>query len=286
MMRNSALLLLMLFVSLGLTAQNNERQEYKSVMIIPFDPGMYFSDSDQDLSKHNQKSVKEIRTMFRYGLNINLNAQVLSEYQTRALLSDTAKGAADDLYRIYKSISYYQEKSMPLVSTEEEAEKSTKLGSKLKSLGKKDTDDDGQGTADVLKNVDNRKYMNVKIHNKEMLDYLHGKYGTDLFVFINQFNLATNYEHCLDRATNNFEREIAVHFSIFDRHGKQIAGDIAYVKFGSNTNDIMDIMKTNFPIVSDYVAKNMPGKSKMKVDGAKAEYEEDETEFLEMGAIE
>lgn len=224
-----------------------------SVMIIPFDPNMYFSDADEQLSKYNDKSVKEIRTLFRYGLNVNVNAKILSAHQTRPLLTDTAKTAMDDLYAIYKGISYFKDKSMPLTEAEEKA-LATEEKKKPFTFKKKEDDSDAHTASSLKEPITRHEYMNVKIHDSRMLPYLKNKYGTDIFVFINQFDLVTNYEHCLDRATNTFERDIKVHFSILDYTGKQLAGDLAIVHFPSNSNDITEIMRNNFPIIADYLA--------------------------------
>ncbi|HXH19520.1 MAG TPA: hypothetical protein VNJ07_10600 [Chitinophagales bacterium] len=235
---------------------------YRAVMIIPFDPNMYFSDSDEQLKAYNKKSVKEIRTLFRYGLNINVNAKILSLYETRDLLTDTAKGTLEDLNAIYAGIGYFKDKSMP--STEEKQKLFLKKTDarfapvekkKLFTLKKNDAESEAQ-TASKLKEPDvAHEYMNVRFHDIRLLDYLRSKYGTDLFVFLNQFELVTNFEHCLDRSTNTFERDLKVHFSIFDYTGRQLAGDIAIVHFPSNTNDITIIMRENFPIISEYLAE-------------------------------
>ena len=103
--------------------------------------------------------------------------------------------------------------------------------------------------------------MNVKIHNAAMLEYLHNKYGTEVFLFINQFNLVTNFEHCLDRANNVFEREVMIHFSVFDYTGKQIAGDVAIVNLPSNNNNLDLIIKEKFPVIADYIKGQLPHNS-------------------------
>ncbi|GIV33125.1 MAG: hypothetical protein KatS3mg031_0660 [Chitinophagales bacterium] len=253
------------------------------VMIIPFDPYLYFSDADEQLAKYNNKSIKEVRTLFRYGLNINVNAKILALYETRPLLTDTAKGASEDLYNIYKNISYFKDNSMPSPEMKKEMEaQSRKKGFRIFSAPEESTE---AHTSSRLKLPDEKQkeYINVKIHNNAMLQYLRKKYGTDLFVFINQFDLVTNYEHCLDRATNTFERDIKVHFSIFDYTGKQLAGDVAIVHFPSSTNDITEIMKNNFPVISEYLTGNLPKNykanqptrpSEEKVDSEVMEFED------------
>lgn len=243
--------ILLCYATTALPQSTNSRDN-PSVMIIPFDPNMYFSDADEQLAKYNQKSVKEIRTLFRYGLNISVNAKILTYYETRPLLTDTARSAVEDLYAIYKGISYYKDKSM--LPSEPEAKTSQEEKKKLLTLKKKDEESEAQTASALREPLEKHDYINVRLHDGRMLPYLNNKYGTELFVFINQFDLVTNYEHCLDRATNTFERDIKVHFSIFDHTGRQLAGDVAIVHFPSNTNDVTTIMRDNFPVIAHYLA--------------------------------
>ncbi len=261
-LRLFALTLTALLACADVSAQTADADSaYRSVMIIPFDPNMYFSDSDEKLKEYNQKSVKEVRTLFRYGLNINVNAKILSLYQTRPLLTDTARGAMEDLNAIYRSISYFKDRSMPdpeekkkIFSNNPDDNTDQEPKKKPLTVKKKDQESEAQTTSKLKEPLAIHDYMNVRIQDMKMLDYLRSKYGTDLFVFLNQFELVTNYEHCLDRSTNTFERDLKVHFSVFDYTGKQLAGDIAIVHFPSNTDDITVIMRDNFPVISEYLA--------------------------------
>lgn len=248
-MKKLSILFVLFVFNLGLFAQEN-----LSVMIIPFDPAMYFSDSDEALAKYNQKSIKEVRTLFRYGLNINLNARIMTENKTMNLLSDSSSGSLNDLAMIYKSISYFGDE--PILTAEELKKQQA---AKKTGLFKKSEDNKAQQNTLQQDLKMPRKYINVSIKNKELLSYLQKKYGVDLFLFCNQFNLETNYQQCLDRATNNFQRDLMVHYSLFDATGKQLAGGITEANFGSNSNDIMSIMKTNFPQLSEQMATKIPG---------------------------
>ena len=240
-------------------AQNEPR-----VMVIPFNPDMYFSDSDQMLAAYNHKSIPEVRKMFRYGVNMNLNARIMSEYGSRSLLTDTTTDVMADLATIYKNITYYSDESMgPQVLAPGEKQKN---GGGIGKFFKKNEDNKNEGNASgtqTRSKHEARQYINVKVHSREMLQYLAEKYNVDMFLFVNQFNLQTNYEHCLDRANNVFERDLIIHYSVFDAQGKQLSGDIAEVHFPSNNNNMDVIMKENFPVLADEVFANLPNKSKV-----------------------
>lgn len=240
-----------IFLLIFVFALTSAKTQTPRVLIVPFNPDMYFSDSDQMLAEYNKKTVKEVRALFRYGINLNVHAKMLNEHGSVNMLSDTSQTLMKDLYNIYKGISYFQDKPM------RQEEEVAKVGG-LKVLKKKESNGGQQENKTFNNQADNTEYMNVKILNPYMIPHLKDKYKVDYVVFLNQFNLVTHYEHCLDRATNTFEREVMIHYSIFDATGKQIAGDALSMYFPSNTNNIMEIIEKNFPPLSDIITRQVP----------------------------
>ena len=53
-----------------------------------------------------------------------------------------------------------------------------------------------------------------------------------------------------------YRRDLKVHYSIFDKTGKQLYGDVAVSHFGSNTNEVKEIINENFQTISDYILKS------------------------------
>jgi len=105
--------------------------------------------------------------------------------------------------------------------------------------------------------------MNVRLHDVKMLEYFSAKYGVDLFLFVNQFEIKTKYEKCMDRAVNNFKREIWVHFSIYDSKGEQLYGNVVGVNFFVQSNDMNSLIRSSFPLIADYITDNLPKQEKL-----------------------
>ncbi len=235
-----------------------DSMKFKKVMLIPFNPDLYFSDADHELAEFNRTSIPKIRHLFRYGLDFDINVRIISRHETTRLLRDTSEDAQNDLRAIYEGLSYKYEKTSALAFNEKKSFKD-RLSEKIK---KNDETDDSEAVQKASKYKDPpkeaNKFMNVVPHHPEMFSYLYEKYETDLFVFINQFELKTNYEECLDRANKIFQREVRVHYSIFDKDGDQLHGDVITVHFPSNSNDMDNIMRSNFPMISDVLAEKLP----------------------------
>lgn len=263
--------ILFCIVSTSIQAQNatggalieQETTPHK-IMIIPFDQYNYFSDADPELAEKNEKPVTDISRLFRYGLNYNISARVISTNDTYNILTDTTVQSATDLKMIYASVKYQFEQSMNVVNgdtvgqvigqpdlfgngvvVEEKKEKSNPF--------KKKTPDEAEK---------NNKYLNAVITHPEIFTTLQQKYGTDLFLFINQFELVTNYNHCLDRSANYFERKVVVHYSIYDVNAKQLQGGAHTVTFSSGETNVDKIIATQFPLVADYLSTAIADLSK------------------------
>ena len=228
----------------GISLQIPTGKKYSKVMVIPYNPNMYFSDADDAIAKASNKTPEEIRRMFRHGIAYDVSVRILPRYPIKNMLYDTSEIAQRDLYLIYKNISYRKMKS-PSYKKDDEQEAPKDITS---------------GETPVVQSASLKEYIGVEAP-KGMLQYLHERYGTDLFVFINQFNLVTNYKYCTDRSINNFTRDVIVHFSIYDKDGNYLYGDAVRVTFNKRTNHIDEIMMHNFPVIADYIAQHVPGKA-------------------------
>jgi hypothetical protein len=248
-MRIIHLLLLVFLFPAALSAQHSDSSPdtllHSKIMVIPYNPYMHLSDADDDIAEYSEKNKAEIRAQFRQGLLQELNRQLLPTYQTFGSRNYVGTDEQQDLETIYSMIDY----RMDTVYTDLYPAKDTvKLKEKL------------FGTNKTKPNKEKRKYMNVRLSRPELLAQYSKKYGTDLYIFLNQFDIKTNYNNCYDLALKIYEREIKVHYSVFDATGKQVYGDAATVYFPSNANDVDVIIAKNFPALSEYIYKRIPPK--------------------------
>ena len=231
----------------------------QKVMIIPFNPYNYLSDADRELAKINDRNPEEISTLFRYGLNYDLSARILSR-DSYDILTDTTIDSQKDLFLIYSSIHYQFEKPMDAFAKDSEENKSIREPDLFGNGGEPDEKDETIKLFEKKETVEStgdKKYLNAVITHPEIFANLQKKYGTDLFLFINQFELITNYSHCLDRSKNYFERKVVVHYSVYDVNGKQLKGDAVEVTFSSGETNIDKIIAEKFPVISDLLNQSL-----------------------------
>jgi LysM repeat protein len=232
----------------------------KQVLIIPFDPYLYFSDADDEIAAASNMHRTKIRQVFRRRMNALLDHP---GYENIHLLGGKAHDSISDLNKIYSSVTYNYQESLynpnyvaPQASSEKQGTGTQQSKTWLQKQKEKITTDESSKKAITSK--DNGKYFGVLIKNPEFFNYFNQKYNTDYYVFINQFEIKTNYENCLDRAAHNFDRTFTTHFSIFDSKGKQIAGNKFKLNYNSNSNNVNQIATENMLKIADRIIAELP----------------------------
>lgn len=232
----------------------------KQVLIIPFDPYLYFSDADDEIAAKSNIQRTKVRQVFRRRLNALLDAP---GYETIHLLGGKAKDSLSDINKIYSSVTYnYQEiidnpYSEDKLKQREAQEIQIKKSNKTwleKQKDKLSTVTDSK--YDIPK--DYGKYFGVLVRDPEFFNYFNRKYSIDYYIFINQFEVKTNYENCLDRAALNYERTFTTHFSVFDATGKLIAGNKFKTHYNSNSNYVYQIVSDNVPKIAERILLELP----------------------------
>lgn len=259
----------------------SDSMKYEKVMIIPFDPKLYMSDADRDISKKTDLSANQIKYNFRLGLAHTMYSQTIKKHPTIQMYSADNKDIQQDLSYIYKSTGYHYD----YVPENEEKPKQSKPKEVLNQI-KKRADETLYGSKEQggtrikdgqLHSVDYSKdrFMNVRILNPNMFKYLSAKYETGYFVFINQLDVkiapGTDY-----RALENeiYQREIKVHYTIYDQYGNQIYASAAKNYFPSVMNDMNMIIKGYMPKICKEIAFHIPTEKLPKVVQEKREEEQ------------
>ena len=227
--------------------------DFQQVLIVPFDPHLYFSDADDEIAARSNIHRTMVREVFRRRLNAMLDPP---GYETIHLMGGENPDTLADLNRIYSSVSYnYQERLYSETYQENYQEKNTK---KKSSFGQWLDKQKGKLFDEGDETKEKGKYFGVKVRDPEFYNYFNTKYSVDYYVFINQFEVITDYENCLDRAAQNFRRYFITHYSIFDKEGNQISGNKFRVYYNSNSNSVMQIVADNIPQIAERIMAELP----------------------------
>ena len=234
----------------------NNSSEKNSVLIIPFEPRLYISDIDNNLAKTNEMSYQDINAKFRAGLDQNIFTALKPYYNALSFYTVDDEEARKELSYIYNSIGYKYEVLEAETATES---KGKKLLNKFKKDETKQENIDAEvKNGQIVSQVDNReKYMKTILSNTELIANLNKKYQAAYYVFINELDIKRGTEDQYLGGEKNTDREIKVHYTIFDNKEKEVASGAIKMSFNPSENDINKIIKSQFPLIADKIVQKM-----------------------------
>lgn len=224
------------------------------VVVVPFHPiRYYFSDCDKNISKKSSMDVQRVRNGFRAGLDYAAESKMEKKYDPINLYQLKDSMTVDLLDRFYDNVTYtYDTPSRPMPKTK---------GGKLKMMGankKKKANRVPEEECYSNLEAEDPEYMKASFTNQAFFDEFKTVYPADFYVTINQFEVKTDYDKCIDRELGRYRRRIKVHFNVFNAEGKQVWGDVVTAKYDSVSDDINEIIRDNCPFLAEYITNVIP----------------------------
>lgn len=218
------------------TSTSNEKTPIGKIMLIPFEPKLYMSEIDKKVNEQTKWSFNQIRENFRHQLDEELKHKLQTLAPVVSFYSDSLK--------MWKDLEYIY------TSTRLSFDPISKPSSGVNAVPREKGIKNGQI---VVEMNDDEKFMNVTISSTELLIYLHKKYKTDYFVFVNELDLK-NDPNSYNIATNSYQRQVVVHYTIIDKAGKLITAGAATSTFSSQENNPKKIVNKMFSPIAAYIA--------------------------------
>lgn len=229
------------------------------VLVIPFNPEMYMSDADKEIIAETKIRFAQLVDRFRAGLTITIRAAIPAVFESKILFADN--DTLHELDKIYASTEYKSE-LLPQPATKPANKSFFKDKNKPKQQ-----DDNAPKIVNgqlVVKENPQPKYINIVIKDKELLPYLTTRYGADLFIFINQFDIKNDLSDYTALGNDDYQREIRVHYTIFAQDGKQIYAGLEGNKFSSKINNAQAIINNYFTPIASSITFHLPPYLMMK----------------------
>ncbi|TNE82380.1 MAG: hypothetical protein EP332_00450 [Bacteroidetes bacterium] len=230
------------------TTINKDSTQQLSILIVPFNPAMYFSDADKDISEQSNVDQTKVKDKFSGSLESTLNEHIGLYYDTKSISKQP--DAVDDLDIIFGSINYKAETKQKEEAPKEEGEEESSAKKFFKGLKKTMNSVVGDTTQ---KAENTESYMNISFDDNRLIKFLTEKYKSEYVLFINQFEVKTDYENCIDLQLRKYYREIKVHYTLVSKDGKQVSGNVITLPYHSNENKVENIVKENFGEVSNQI---------------------------------
>jgi hypothetical protein len=209
-------------------------------MVIPFAPQMYMGDIGEKIYVESKWNFKQLSEYFRHQLDnqLKLKLQTISS-PVVSFYIDSAKTSKDLIY-IYKSTTLsFDPIDKPAAPTVE-----NKKQNNIKN---------GQLAVEISTE---KKFTNTKFTSTELIPFLTKKYQSEYFVFINELDMRT-VDDSYDLASDTYQREVTVHYTIVDDMSKLITAGAATYRFSSKLNDPKKIANQTFSPIAAYITAKL-----------------------------
>lgn len=201
------------------------------IILVPYQPFMYFSDADQDISRFSGKDERTVRSTMLNNLEVAVYHKLLAHFDAISLMRSTSLNGEEDLRRMYASTGYALYRSK---KEDPKPEQTDRVKNLIKSLNKKSKENPFS--------VTDSSVMLANIPNDEIFRYFFNKYHEKYVLFITQFEINTDNKNMIEWTKQQYERVYLLHYNLFDHTGKLIRAETIQMS-GKNENRIDDINK-------------------------------------------
>lgn len=230
--------LLLIVLSLNTRAQNNNETNSLSdttktsskILLIPFQPMMYFSDADQDIARFSKMGEPQLRNELRSQLDFNAYHQLLVAFDVVDLLRANSLDGEKDLNRIYGTVKY------TAYTSKDKQDYMARKGREEKSSVKSFIDKFSKKTKDQTFWICDSAVMLGMIMDRELFPYLFRKYNHQYILFITQFEISTSNKNTIEWLKQDYSRHYTIHYNLFDKTGDLLRAETLTIKAGPENN--------------------------------------------------
>ena len=244
---------------------NSRYNRQKRVLLVPFDERIYFNDATADIARRDGLTHDEIMEYFRYQLNLYLTNSLIDSCEVVDLLKDNTREAEADISGLYTTMSYELRLAEFEIETENMSALARKRAEKLEEARRKQREEEMKNARPGIQNGElvGRKqqtddmYLHIIIGQPDVLKEIATRRNVDYFLFINQFDIKTDYRDPYLSGQRNVQRLMRVHFSIYNTEGEFISGNFASTKVPIYEDDKEHIVTQYFPEIMRQILKKI-----------------------------
>lgn len=244
---------------------NSLYNRQKRVLVVPFDERIYFNDATAEIAKRDGLTHDEIMEYFRYQLNLQLVNSLIDSCEVVDLFKDNTREDEADISGLYTTMSYELRLAEFELDTENMGALARKRAEKLEEARRKQREEEMKNARPGIQNGElvGRKqqtddmYLHIIIGQPEVLKEIASRRKVDYFLFVNQFDIKTDYRDPYISGQRNVQRLMRVHFSIYNSNGEFVLGNYASTKVPYYEDSKERIVNQYFPEIMRQILKKL-----------------------------
>lgn len=222
-----------------------------SLLLIPYQPEFYLSDAERDIMKESRRTPDEYRAFFRQSLDLKLAAALEGLGTVHSILQDSSASGRGELARFYGTTGYsYADPVGPRIADQKEIRKKEKASPLFSNQ---------QTAPQSITTRGDSRFLQAEVSDTALLARWAARYRSSYIIAINQLEIKTNYNNCIDLAHKIYRREVLVHYSILTPAGKQVRGNYLMEFLPADSNRDNDLVERVFPLIAKQLQEQMAG---------------------------
>ena len=243
-------------------------QNYKSILLIPFQPGMFQTDINMTAVEKNEKKSpfskwfsrspkrQSPSNYVRHSLDKTLFDNLLLYFDIKRILYYDNKVSRADLDYIYESI-YYEINNKNLTGYY----KNFPRFSVFQILGPAKA----RYGVNCLSDPSNKPlpknhkllFTDVVIQDSNLIPHLNKRYQCNYYLFINYVELKTRFKACMNLMNNIYQKDIVVHYTLYAANGEKELGGLVGITYEPKENNVVEIIEENFGILAGLIVEQV-----------------------------
>ena len=243
-----------------------KQDKNNKILIIPFENKMYASSMDAEISRRNQLDYYEVKEELKKGIAEQILLSIGNKIPAVSMIHhrDTSH---DILNYVYNSIGFKYDIIKSKDTIEEPKTKSELIKDRLNKFVKQANEDVRHEKSNYQRGVisngeihttqhNSQRFMNVIIHNPNLLDDLNKTFRTNYYIFINEFHIGRAFA----KQGSPYEkfRQISVHYTVFNQKGKEVDAGVSLAEMPENVSELRKIEKEYLSLVANEISSFVP----------------------------
>ena len=272
---NRILLLSFVFMCVTASAQektygvDDDRMRHRdatmgSLVIIPFEDGMYMSDADAPIGRETGLNPGEIMSKFRNSLVQDLEDELRKDWNISVFHEEMKLNQGFGLDYVHSSVQYNYTAIPDEVQMHDDTTLTKKeLKKRKQNSGRESGIKEGQV---VTHSNEVEKYMSLVIKNDTLIGVMDSTLHSDYYLFINEFDIRHHIDDPSKIANGGLKYKLKVHFSCVDAKGNTLISGAVTSKVNSGNKNVYEIISQGIPEVTEKIAKIIRKKELEKMD--------------------
>ncbi len=224
-----------------------------TLVVIPFEDGMYLSDADAPIGKETGLDPGQIMTKFRNALIEDLEKELQKDWNIEVFHEEKKMQGGFGLDYIHSSVKYSYVAIPDDVLMENDTTITKKdLKKKKKNTGKQSGIVEGQV---VTHSNEVEKYMTLRINNDTLMKVMDSSLGSDYYLFLNEFDIRHHIDDPSKIANGGLKYRLKVHFTCLDKKGNPLVSGAVTTKVDSGNKNVYEIIRQGIPELTEKLSK-------------------------------